>query len=45
MSLAAAGGMMLTACDSFIDVPPTGVIDEKEAYKEPGLCHAWRLLV
>ncbi len=35
MSLAAAGGMMLTACDSFIDVPPTGVIDEKEAYKEP----------
>ncbi len=35
ISLAAIGGMMLTACDSFIDVPPTGVIDESEAYKEP----------
>lgn len=35
ISLAALSGMMLTACDSFIDVPPTGVIDESEAYKEP----------
>lgn len=35
VSMAAVGGMMLTACDSFIDVPPTGVIDEREAYKEP----------
>ena len=35
ISLAALGGMMLTACDDFIDVHPTGVIDETEAYKEP----------
>lgn len=35
MSMALTGALMLTACDDFIDVPPTGVIDEKEAYKEP----------
>ncbi|MDE6338806.1 MAG: RagB/SusD family nutrient uptake outer membrane protein, partial [Muribaculaceae bacterium] len=35
VSLAALGGMMLTACDDFINVPPTGVIDQEEAFKEP----------
>ena len=35
MSLAVVGGMMLSACDDFIDVPPTGVIDQELAFKEP----------
>ena len=33
LSLAAA--LSLTACDSFIDVPPTGVIDGELAYSQP----------
>lgn len=35
LSAAAVCGLALTSCDDFIDVSPTGVIDEKEAYKEP----------
>ncbi|MBD5175238.1 MAG: RagB/SusD family nutrient uptake outer membrane protein [Bacteroidales bacterium] len=35
IALAALGTLALTACNDFIDVPPTGVVDGDLAYSEP----------
>ncbi|MDE6437904.1 MAG: RagB/SusD family nutrient uptake outer membrane protein, partial [Muribaculaceae bacterium] len=35
IALAALGTLALTACNDFIDVPPTGVVDGELAYSEP----------